>query len=213
MELIDYPDTDMQVLALAQILGSELRAALLRRDRAVLAVPGGSTPGPLFDLLSAADLDWSRITVLPGDERCVPADHPRSNAGMIHARLLRGPAAAARFLPLWPADLAAVEALLPLDIALVGMGEDMHTASLFPGAAALPQALAADAPALVPIEAHGAAEPRITLSARALTSAFGVHVLITGAAKRAAIERAQALPALDAPIAALLPRATVHWAP
>ena len=213
MELIDYPDTDMQVLALAQILGRELRAALLRRDRAVLAVPGGSTPGPLFDLLSAADLDWSRITVLPGDERCVPADHPRSNAGMIHARLLRGPAAAARFLPLWPVEVAAVEALLPLDVALVGMGEDMHTASLFPGAAALPQALADDAPALVHIEAPGAAEPRITLSARTLTSAFGVHVLITGAAKRAAIERAQGMPALDAPIAALLPRATVHWAP
>lgn len=213
MEFLDYPDTDMLMLSLAQTLSRDLRAALARRERVVFAVPGGTTPGPVFDLLSAIDLDWSRITVLPGDERCVPADHPRSNAGQIRARLLRGPAAAATFLPLWPANSAAVEALLPLDVALVGMGEDLHTASLFPGAAALPLALAADAPAVLPIEAPGAPEPRVTLSARTLTSAFALHVLITGEAKRRAIERAQSLPAYEAPIAALLPRAMVHWAP
>jgi len=213
MEFLDYPDTDMLMLSLAQTLSRDLRAALARRERVVFAVPGGTTPGPVFDLLSAIDLDWSRITVLPGDERCVPADHPRSNAGQIRARLLRGPAAAATFLPLWPANSAAVEALLPLDVALVGMGEDLHTASLFPGAAALPLALAADAPAVLPIEAPGAPEPRVTLSARTLTSAFALHVLITGEAKRRAIERAQSLPADEAPIAALLPRAIVHWAP
>lgn len=213
MYFVEYADTDMLMLALAQTVSREVRAALLRREWAVLAVPGGGTPGPLFDLLSASELDWSRVIVLPGDERCVPADHPRSNAGMIRARLLRGPAAAARLVELWPADPAAIEALLPLDVALVGMGEDMHTASLFPGASALPLALAADAPALLAIEAPGASEPRITLSARVLTAAFGLHVLITGAAKRAALERAQGLLPEQAPIAALLPRATVHWAP
>lgn len=213
MDFLDYPDTDMLMLSLAQTLSRDLRAALTRRERVVFAVPGGTTPGPVFDLLSAIDLDWSRVTVVPGDERCVPADHPRSNAGQIRARLLRGAAAAANFLPLWPADPAALEALLPLDVALVGMGEDMHTASLFPGAAALPLALAPDAPALLPIEAPGAPEPRVTLSARVLTSAFALHVLIAGEAKRRALDRAQSLPADQAPIAALLPRATVHWAP
>jgi len=223
MDFVDYPDVDMLMLQLARQVSRDLRDALSRRDRVVFAVPGGSTPGPLFDLLSAVDLEWDRVDVIAGDERWVSEDHPRSNAAQIRTRLMRGHAASARMISLWrplpaPADAmpevnAAVEPLLPVDVAIVGMGADMHTASLFPGADNLAVALAEDAPAVVPITAPGVAEPRVTLSARVLKDAYALHVLITGDAKREAMERAAKLKPIDAPIAALLGQASVHWAP
>lgn len=222
MELVEYADVDMMMLSLAQRIRRELSDALLRRERAVFSVPGGTTPGPLFDLLAAADLEWDRIDILPGDERWVPEDHPRSNAGQIRARLLQGKARQALLVSLWrpvasPADGAPlvdadVAPRLPIDVAIVGMGTDWHTASLFPGAAMLSQAMAADAPSVLAISAPGATEDRITLSAAALNGAFNLHVLITGTQKRDLIEQAEGMDPMQAPIAALLGNATVHWA-
>lgn len=222
MEFIEYSDSDMLMLSLARILARDLREALARRDRAVFAAPGGTSPGPVFDMMGAVDLDWDRVDVVPGDERWVPEDHPRSNAGQLKTRLLRGKASAARLLPLWrdlpPAEGAVaasadLEPLLPLDVVLLGMGLDMHTASLFPGAPELAAALAPDAPVVLPITAPGAPEPRVTMSARVLKGAFTLHVLIIGAEKRAALERAHKLSPMEAPINAVLSEATVHWAP
>ena len=223
MEFVDYPDADMMALSLARRLGADLRAALGRRERAVFVVPGGTSPGPVFDLLAAADLDWHRVDIVPGDERWLPDDQPRSNAGQIRARLMQDKAAAARLLPLWRDSLSPAEGaeqaagtldrLLPVDVALLGMGADMHTASLFPGAQGLEDALAADAPSVLPIFAQQAPEPRVSLSARVLKAAYDVHLVITGADKRAALERAKTLPPTEAPVAAILGRAVVHWAP
>lgn len=223
MEFTEYPDADMMMLSLARVLARELREALARRDRALFAVPGGMTPGPVFDLLAAVDLEWERVGVIPGDERWVPETDPRSNAGQIHARLLRGKAASARLIPLWrplprPEDAVdditrAVAPLLPIDVALLGMGADMHTASLFPGADNLAAALTPGAPPVLPIAAPGVPEPRMTLTAPVLKAAYSVHVLITGDEKRRAVEQAARLDPIRAPIAALLPQAVVHWAP
>ncbi|MCC5985612.1 MAG: 6-phosphogluconolactonase [Rhodobacteraceae bacterium] len=222
MEFVDYPDRDLLMLSLADRIASDLGAALRRNERASLCVPGGTTPGPVFDTLSGVALDWDRVDVLLNDERWVPEDHPRSNTAMLRQRLFQNHAAAAHLIPLHadaPAPEAALDALaegvracLPLTVALVGMGADMHTASLFPGADNLTAALAADAPPLMAMRAPGAPEPRITLTAPALRGAMHLHVLITGAEKRAALERARSLPPAEAPIAALLADATVHWA-
>jgi 6-phosphogluconolactonase len=197
----------------------------LRPDSpASFCVPGGTTPGPVFDLLSAVRLDWDRVTVFPNDERWVPADSERSNAKLIREHLLVEHAAAATFLPLAEADAAVTpeEALpglserlaphLPISVLLLGMGADMHTASLFPGAEGLDEALAPDAPVLVPIRAAAAGEPRVTLSARVLAGALRTHILITGAEKRAALEAARDLTTEEAPVRAVLGNATVHWA-
>ena len=100
---------------------------------------------------------------------------------------------------------------LPISVLLLGMGADMHTASLFPGADLLDQALAPDAPVLMALRADAAGEPRITLSAPALKTAFHTHILIKGAEKREALERAQSLSAREAPVRAVLDVATVHW--
>lgn len=223
MNFTEYPDAELMMFDLADRLASELGAALRQKETVSFCVPGGTTPGPIYDVLSGVKLEWDRVVVFPNDERWVPETHERSNARLVRKRLLTGHAAAARFLPLH-ADTAgpevAVEGLaeaiapyLPIDVLLLGMGADMHTASLFPGADRLAEALAADAPVLVPMRAPGASEPRLTLSARVLADAMNIHILITGAEKRAAIERAEALPPEEAPVAAVLANATVHWAP
>ncbi|MBD3786940.1 MAG: 6-phosphogluconolactonase [Sphingomonadales bacterium] len=222
MTLIDYPDRELMMVALADTIAAQLRRALEVGGRATLCVPGGTTPGPIFDILSGLDLDWATVSVLLNDERWVPEDSPRSNTAMLKSRLLQGRAAAARLVPLYaPGDApeeriealaAGVSAALPITVLLLGMGADMHTASLFPGGDRLAEALAEDAPVLVAMRAPGAGDPRVTLTAPVLRDAMHIHILITGAEKRAAIERAAQLPEAQAPVRAVLKNATIHWA-
>ena len=222
MELIEYPDREALFLGLAGRLASELTEAVRLNGQASFSVPGGSTPGPVFDTLSGTDLPWEHIAVFLNDERWVPEDSPRSNTRLLRERLLRGPAHRARLVPLYaPAEAPEpmLEALadglrphLPISVLLLGMGADMHTASLFPGADQLAQALATDAPPLMALRAEAAGEPRITLTAPVLRDAMHIHILITGQDKREALARAQSLPPEQAPVRAVLDHATVHWA-
>jgi 6-phosphogluconolactonase len=221
MELVEYADAEMMMMDLANRIAGELRQELASGERASLAVPGGTTPGPIFDSLSGVDLDWPRVDIMLTDERWVPESSDRSNTRLLRERLLTDRAAAANLLPLYaPADspeerlseLAdGIAAALPLTVCLLGMGADMHTASIFPGADQLQTALNGDA-ILVPMRAPGAPEPRITLSARVLRGAIHRHIVITGAAKRQALEAARHLTPEEAPIAAVLKGSTIHWA-
>jgi 6-phosphogluconolactonase len=102
---------------------------------------------------------------------------------------------------------------LPIAVCLLGMGADMHTASIFPGADKLEEALDPRAPILVPMRAPNVPEVRVTLSAHVLDEALCKHIVITGEQKRAAFERARYMRPVEAPIAAVLSGATVHWAP
>lgn len=210
------------MIGVAGKVAADLTEAVMMYDRASLSVPGGTTPGPVFDMLSAVSLPWEKVAIFLNDERWVPEDNPRSNTGLLRQRLLVGKAAKATLIPLYAdaalpedalAELAAgIEVHLPISVLLLGMGGDMHTASLFPGADLLEQALSHDAPTLLPMRAEAAGEPRITLTAPVLAAAQNIHILITGAQKRAAIERAAGLSPLEAPIKVVLDNATVHWA-
>ena len=212
----------MMYLALANDIAGQLGDFLRREGKATFSVPGGTTPGPVFDTLSGVALDWAHVAVILNDERWVPGDSPRSNTRLLRERLLVGPAAAARLVPLY-ADTAtpeeSLEALaagiaphLPISVLLLGMGADMHTASLFAGADRLAEALSPAAPVLMALRSQAAGEPRITLTLPVLRGAMHVHLLITGAEKRAALERAQGLPPEAAPVRAILDNATIHWA-
>lgn len=222
LKFIEYPDRDLMLMDVADTLAGELRNALDRSERASFCVPGGTTPGPIFDVLSAVHLEWDRVDVMLNDERWVPETSDRSNTALLRNRLLVGPAEAANLIPLYAPVERAEDAMaqleagitpcLPLSVLLLGMGADMHTASLFPGADRLEEALSHDAPVLLPMRAPGAAEPRITLSARVLRGAMAKHIVIMGEEKRAALHAARKLPALEAPVAAVLAGATVHWA-
>lgn len=222
MNLIEYKDRQHLMAELADLVTGELRHALSARGRAALAVPGGTTPGPMFDRLSMSALDWHNIDVVLTDERWVPETSERSNTRLLRERLLVGAASHANLIPLYldgetPEDRLheielKVDSAMPLTSVVLGMGNDMHTASLFPGADHLKLGLAIDSPLVLAMRAPGAPEPRMTLSARVLSGAAHRHILIQGADKREALQRALTLDPIDAPVAAVLPGATVHWA-
>lgn len=221
MKLVEYSDREALIVSVANKMAGALRTVLSNSPAAGLAVAGGTTPGPIFDDLCAADLDWSRVKVMPTDERWVPEDDPRSNSGLIRSRLLVERAAQAEYVPLFapadtpedaaPALAEPIRPLLPLAVVLLGMGADMHTASLFPDTPGLDAALAGDAPILSVLRPQSQPETRISLSAHVLNGALEKHLVITGADKRAALEKAQSLPVLEAPVRAVLSGATVHW--
>lgn len=225
MNIFESPTALASALALAT--AEALRASIKARGRALLAVSGGRTPVLFFEALSQVPLNWSDVVVTLVDERWVPEDHPRSNAALVRRHLLVNHAGAAAFLPLYNAaptpeqGLAAQEALLavqplPLAAAILGMGDDGHTASFFPGGDHLAVALSQDSGRLLAsIKAPGAGEPRITLTLPVLAGAPFLAIHIEGEGKRDVLTKARQTGAeQDMPVRAVL-RHTPHiyWCP
>lgn len=222
MKLIEYADRELLAMSVANMLAGELRSALAVQDYVTFALPGGTTPGPIFEMMSGVELDWSRVRVMLTDERWVAEENSHSNARLVKNTLLTGFAAEARFIPYYRAGLSAAEGAaevaatlaenLPLSVLLLGMGADMHTASLFPNSDGLSLAMRAEAPLLCAVQPADQDMVRVTLPLHVLKGAMSTHLAIFGADKRAALERAQSLPPEEAPVGALLANATVHWA-
>ncbi|MDB4197386.1 6-phosphogluconolactonase [Ascidiaceihabitans sp.] len=221
MSFQEYSNREMLIIEVAQNILGDLKAALLTQENVSFVVPGGTTPGPIFDILCTADIEWNRVHVMLSDERWVPDDNDRSNAKLLRDRLLVNRAVGAKFTPFYVPDVEVTVACKdlsetlasewPISVLVLGMGADMHTASLFPEANGLGAALSANADALLPIQAEGQ-EQRVTLSAPVLNSAISKHIVIFGDDKRAALDVAKgSLPEL-APVAAVLGGATIHWA-
>lgn len=189
--LVRCADPEQVALRAAELVAAEIAA----RPRTRLVLAGGTTPRRCYELLRERRIEWGRATVLFGDERCLPPEDPESNFRLADDALLRhvAPASVHRI----PAELGPDEAALlyepvvaegALDLVLLGIGQDGHTASLFPGSAAL------EATSLV-APVRGAPKPppqRVTLTLRALRSAHRVVILATGADKADAVRRALA---------------------
>ncbi|MBE0586600.1 MAG: 6-phosphogluconolactonase [Betaproteobacteria bacterium HGW-Betaproteobacteria-9] len=192
--------------ATAEHIANALRTAIAARGQASLAVSGGKSPIPLFEALREQDLDWSKVTVVLVDERVVPRDHADSNTALVARHLLQGRAAAARFqlffrelAPTFNAEV--LDALVrdaeeritslpwPLDVAVLGMGEDAHTASLFPGAPGYARAIATDE-RLAWVVPHTAPHARISFTLSALLAARELVLSIAGENKLAVYRRA-----------------------
>jgi len=192
-------DADDLAARCAETIASAIDLALAERDRAQIALAGGETPKATYIRLGQEHLPWDRVDVLLGDERWVPADDPASNARMVRTTLLAQPSAGLARLHPVRTDLAtpaegvlAYASLLRqlcagdppcLDLVLLGLGDDGHTASLFPGTAA-----AAERSNLVTI-GEGKGLPRITLTAPVLSAARQVVFLVSGVSKRQALQR------------------------
>ena len=181
---------------IAQWLHDRLAEALAASDRPVaITVPGGSTPFPILERLSAMPLDWNRVTVWPGDDREVPEDHPASNTGKIRALL--EPAGSE------VVALTVMEQVPHFALAWLGMGADGHIASLFPNSDPLvddPQMIRMLTPDPLPPEAPF---DRITLTIPALLASDELLFVIRGGEKRALFEAA-ARSENDLPVARLL---------
>ena len=212
-----YPTAEALAESAAYAVSAQLTEALRTHGRAGLVATGGRSPGSIYDRLHGEAFDWARVVVTLSDERCVDPHDPVSNARLVREHLLRGHAARAHFLPLWPApDPAALAALRPFDAVMLGMGEDGHVASLIPGDPGLEEALATAEPLrLVP---EGLGKPpvaRITLTLSALLDARAIFLLIAGEAKREVVKRAMA--GEDLPVARLLSQSKapvrIFWHP
>lgn len=225
-DIRSYDTREELMQSLAKTVADELRAAIEQNGSASLAVPGGTTPEPFFLNLRKQDLDWDKVFILLTDERFVPENSPRSNSALIRRSLLQDHAARATHVPLYmegdaPEEVlqdlcAGLDKALPLDVCVLGMGADMHTASLFPDADLLAEALSDAAPALLPMRAPGAPEPRLTLTAPVLKAADTIHLLIAGEEKKAALKQAMdGQDEFEAPVRVILNRSentTVHYA-
>lgn len=196
------PDPGALAEALAGRLATRLRSAIQARGEALIAVSGGRSPQQLFAALSQIALPWGAVTVTQVDERWLPVDHPDSNAAFIRRHLLCGPAAAAHFVPLKDeaetpeAGQAGCEAhirecALPFDAVVLGMGEDGHTASLFPHAPELANGLDPNGPLCVAVRPEHAPHPRMSLSLAGLLSSRLLILFLHGQTKLAAFRKAQ----------------------
>ncbi|MDX8452440.1 6-phosphogluconolactonase [Mesorhizobium sp. VK9D] len=223
-----FADRQDLATALAGQIADRLAGAVAERGTALLAVSGGTTPAKLFAVLSTTPIAWDKVTVTLVDERFVPPSSPRSNAGLVAANLLQNEAAAARFVPLYheaesiedaaAADGEALRSLpWPLDVVILGMGGDGHTASFFPDAGNLGELLDPTSQRIVlPVHAASGGEPRLTLSmARIVASSF-VALHIEGDDKRTAFDGAMG-PGAKKPIRRVIEAAPrpieVFWAP
>lgn len=225
--LHEWPDREAHAAALAETVTAALREALAARGEALLIVSGGRSPVPFLERLAQADLDWSKVLVTLADERWVPGDHPDSNGGLLRKHLFQGPAAAAGFVDLYtPAatteeGMALTEArlrdaLATPDVLVLGMGDDAHTASLFPGSPGLEEALDPTSERLsFPGVAPSAPQTRITLSRAYLSCARQQILAVQGAGKRQVLETALAEgDELATPIKAFLREPlVVYWCP
>lgn len=213
---------------LAGTVARVLAQAIDRRGVGFIAVSGGTTPRLFFQALSKQDIDWRKVIVVLVDERFVDRDSPRANAGLVKTNLLQNKVLSARFVDLYQpgadvekAAIASDETLAglpwPLDVVVLGMGTDGHTASFFPDATNLNVLLDPDAPQRVlPVIAKSAGEPRLTLPLARLIDAGLIVLHIEGAEKRQLLERGLA-EALPLPVRAVIDKAQtqvqVFWAP
>ncbi len=218
MQIETFPTAEALAEAATSAVIHALDAELKASGSAALGVTGGRSPGLIYDALSVAPLDWAKVRITLSDERFVDTTSPDSNEGLVRQRLLQNRAVDAHFVGLrgsadTPERAAAdaTRALLgwpALDVLMLGMGEDGHVASLFPGSPALPEGLnpASEAVIAVPTDPnHAPAAPRLSLTIRPLTTARLVLILTSGAQKRQVLEEALAGASPQAhPVAAVL---------
>ena len=222
----DFNDTAQLATGLARDVATRLNGAIAANGQATLVVSGGRSPVAFFQALIQQPLDWSKVLVTLADERWVPVEHVDSNAGLLKRHLLTGKAAKARFLSLYRAaaslDAAALEAdqalaeLPGIDVLVLGMGDDGHTASLFPNSPNLaegldPQSARRCLPMLAPTVPH----QRLSMTRALLARAGFTALSVQGPGKLATLRAALAGDDLsEMPIRAFLQDPLdIYWCP
>ena len=199
-----FADRQQLVREMADHVGKLLSRAIAEKGGASLAVSGGSTPKPLFERLSRLDIPWEHVTISLVDERWVDAADKDSNEHLVRAHLLKNRAAKATFIGMKNEALTAVAGVQqcerrlrqvppPFDLVILGMGNDGHTASLFPGARQLAAATAMDSGKIcMAVTPPAASHDRMTLTLPAILAANRIFLLIVGAEKLKILKQALA---------------------
>jgi len=222
-----YPEQNALFRAATERIASILAAKLQEKERATLVLTGGNTPRPAYELLSkppfSERVDWNRVHFFRGDERCVPPDSPESNFGMAWSALIskvNAPPAhihriageledAEKAASLYEAEIRSIlpgDGVPSFDLVLLGMGEDGHTASLFPGTQWDEERL------VVTNHVPQSGARRISMTPRLLNEAKAIILLTAGSNKAKALARAQGDPASDSPVSRIRPaRGSLMW--
>ncbi|MBC8318291.1 MAG: 6-phosphogluconolactonase [Desulfobulbaceae bacterium] len=227
---LEFENSEELVSKLASRVSQLLAEGIAKRGRASLAVSGGSTPVPLFQALSCIDLQWERVVITLVDERWVDVAEEQSNEHLVRTYLLRNKAAQAVFVGMKTSDVSARAAEKecserlqsvprPFDVLVLGMGNDGHTASLFPGSVNLADAVDRDAgKTCICIVPSPAPHERMTLTLPTLLDSLQIVVHITGNKKREVYAQAEhAGPSEEMPIRFILRQeevpVDVYWCP
>lgn len=215
MNLVEYKDTNELNPAFAERVAGLLASAIEKKGTASLVVSGGSTPLPFFKALSQKDLDWSKVSVTLADERWVDGEHKDSNTTLVLNNLIQNKAADATFLTIKTAEASAfgaeasvTESLKPLaesiDVLILGMGEDGHTASLFPCSEQIKQGFESDE-LVIAVQPTTAPHERMSLTLKSLLKAEQIFLHIVGESKKVVLDRALSSDdAFEMPIRAIL---------
>jgi 6-phosphogluconolactonase len=224
-----FGDSAQQVaLELADTVSELLTARLLKAERVSIAVSGGTTPVPFFRALSCKNLDWGRVDVVLADDRWVDETDSASNTKLVKESLLRNNAAAARYFSLKQegdtpekgleaAETELARLTLPLDVLILGMGNDGHTASLFPDAPELAHAMDAKTrESVATMTPPSQAQQRITLTYALMREARYTALHLKGSDKLDTLKQAMEQPAdlFTMPVRGFLkPGLQVFWSP
>jgi 6-phosphogluconolactonase len=228
MSMLKFENTSALDAALSAKVSGMLSAAIETEGKASLAVSGGRTPVGFFHLLSQSDLDWSKVTIALADERWVDADHAASNEKLVRENLLINEAHKAEYLALKTSAEHALDGEAECQqrlntvgrftVVILGMGDDGHTASLFPGTETLARGLdmhsGADCIAVTPLDAP---HQRMSMTLPRLLNTESLVIHISGASKQQVLTQANAGDdVMELPIRAILQQQTtpvsIYWA-
>lgn len=198
-----YANSQLLNEDLSRHIVSELKQAIKQKGHASLAVSGGTTPIPLFILLSQQDLNWSCVFITLVDDRWVKDSHEASNEKLVKTYLLQNKAKFANFIGLKNSsdnpftgsvitDKLLTKIPMPFDVLVLGMGEDGHTASLFPGAANLAEGLDMNSNRkVIGMTPLTAPFDRITLTLPTILNSQNIYLLLVGQSKMSVLEQAE----------------------
>jgi 6-phosphogluconolactonase len=202
-------DADQVAAAACQQILNTANRAIAKRDLFKLVLAGGSTPEKVYHLLAQADADWAHWQIYYGDERCLPSDHPDRNSLMATQAFLHKVAIPHSQIFTIPAELGPEQAAmryqhiiadaLPFDMVLLGIGEDGHTASLFPG-----HQHKQEEQVHAVFNSPKPPPERVSLSAKALSNTEQLIFLITGCNKQEAVKNWRS--GQDLPVTAITPK-------
>jgi len=212
----EFNDSESLVDSLSEDILDKLEKAILKNGKASLLVSGGSTPKPLFKKLSLSNISWNKVSIALCDERWVTSEHKDSNEKLVKDYLLVNNAVNAKFVPMYQKNIAIKDSeqvcsnvykkeLFPFDVLILGMGNDGHTASLFPKNIELKKSFEIEEKLCISMTPSDAPHERMSLTKKAILSTKNLYLHFEGEEKRKVYKTVlEGIDSYEMPIASIL---------